>query len=95
MPCIVTINVGLRTVSRGDMGVAIYGNYGGLSSPSRPAAGTNGEEGQSMIRTLSPYIEQGRIRIFCINSVNSDSFQTRSASLPSELDAGAVRRLCR
>src|SRR5439155_25165963 len=36
-------------------------------------------EGQGMIRTLSPYLEQGRIRIFCINSVNSDSFQIQGA----------------
>jgi esterase/lipase superfamily enzyme len=36
-------------------------------------------EGQGMIRTLSPYLEQGRIRIFCINSVNSDSFQNKGA----------------
>ena len=36
-------------------------------------------EGQSMIRTLSPYLEQGRIRIFCINSVNNDSFQNKGA----------------
>ena len=32
-----------------------------------------------MIRTLSPYLDQGRIRIFCINSVNSDSFQNKGA----------------
>ena len=32
-----------------------------------------------MIRTLSPYIEQGRIRIFCINGVQSDSFANKGA----------------
>ena len=32
-----------------------------------------------MIRTLSPYLEQGRIRIFCVNSVNNDSFQNKGA----------------
>ena len=32
-----------------------------------------------MIRTLSPYIEQGRIRIFCINGVQSDSFNNKGA----------------
>ena len=32
-----------------------------------------------MIRTLGPYLEQGRIRIFSINGVNNDSFQNKGA----------------
>jgi esterase/lipase superfamily enzyme len=32
-----------------------------------------------MIRALSPYLEQGRIRIFCINGVQSDSFANKGA----------------
>ena len=63
-----------------DMGVAIYGNYGGPILAFPTSAGDEWEqEGQGMIRTLSPYIEEGRIRIFCINSVNSESFQNKSA----------------
>src|SRR5438046_10664958 len=59
-----------------DMGVAIYGNYGAPILAFPTSCGDEWEmEGQSMIRTLSPYMEEGRIRIFCINSVNSESFQ--------------------
>jgi esterase/lipase superfamily enzyme len=38
-----------------------------------------GDGGQGMFRTLSPYLEQGRIRIFCINGVQSDSFANKGA----------------
>jgi esterase/lipase superfamily enzyme len=62
------------------MGVAIYGNYGAPILAFPTSCGDEWEqEGQSMIGTLSPYLEQGRIRIFCINSVNSDSFQNKGA----------------
>jgi esterase/lipase superfamily enzyme len=62
------------------MGVAIYGNYGAPILAFPTSCGDEWEqEGQGMIRTLSPYLEQGRIRIFCINSVNSDSFQNKGA----------------
>jgi esterase/lipase superfamily enzyme len=63
-----------------DMGVAIYGNYGAPILAFPTSGGDEWEqEGQSMIRTLSPYLEQGRIRIFCINSVNNDSFNNKGA----------------
>jgi len=62
------------------MGVAIYGNYGGPILAFPTSMGDEWEqEGQSMIRTLAPYIEQGRIRIFCINGVQSDSFANKGA----------------
>ncbi len=62
------------------MGVAIYGNYGAPILAFPTSCGDEWEmEGQGMIRTLSPYLEQGRIRLFCINSVNSDSFQNKGA----------------
>ena len=63
-----------------DMGVAIYGNYGVPILAFPTSCGDESEqEGQGMIRTLSPYIEQGRIRIFCINGVQSDSFPNKGA----------------
>ena len=50
-----------------DMGVAIYGNYGAPILAFPTSCGDEWEmEGQSMIRTLSPYLEEGRIRIACI-----------------------------
>ena len=78
------------------MGVAIYGNYGAPILAFPTSCGDEWEmEGQGMIRTLSPYLEQGRIRIFCINSVQQRLVPKQgSASLSSELDAGAVRCLC-
>ena len=43
-----------------DMGVAIYGNYGAPLLAFPTSCGDEWEmEGQGMIRTLSPYIEQG------------------------------------
>ena len=67
------------------MGVAIYGNYGAPILAFPTSCGDEWEmEGQGMIRTLSPYIEQGRIRIFCINSVQQRFIPKQgSAPLPS------------
>src|SRR5258708_27957703 len=63
-----------------DMGVAIYGNYGAPLLAFPTSCGDESEmEGQSMIRTLAPYIDQGRIRIFCINGVQGDSFANKGA----------------
>ena len=62
------------------MGVAIYGNYGAPILAFPTSMGDEWEqEGQGMIRTLSPYIDAGRIRIFCINGVQSDSFNNKGA----------------
>jgi len=64
------------------MGVAIYGNYGWPILAFPTSMGDEWEqEGQSMIRTLSPYVDQGRIRIFCINGVQSDSFANKLLAL--------------
>ena len=63
-----------------DMGVAVYGHYG-MPILAFPTSGGDEweQEGQGMIRTLGPYLEQGRIRIFSINGVNNDSFQNKGA----------------
>ena len=62
------------------MGVNIYGNYGAPILAFPTSCGDEHEqEGQGMIRTLTPYIEAGRIRIFCINGVQSDSFSNKGA----------------
>src|SRR3989440_12962104 len=58
-----------------NMGIAVYGNYGAPILAFPTSCGDEWEmEGQSMIRTLSPYLEQGRIRICCLNGVQRDSF---------------------
>jgi len=63
-----------------DMGVVVYGHYG-MPILAFPTSGGDEweQEGQGMIRTLGPYLEQGRIRIFSINGVNNDTFQNKSA----------------
>src|SRR5712691_7475707 len=58
-----------------DMGVNVYGHYGMPILAFPTSMGDEHEqEGQGMVRTLSPYIEEGRIRFFSINGVQSDSF---------------------
>ena len=62
------------------MGVVVYGHYGRPLLAFPTSGGDEWEqEGQGMIRTLSPYLEQGQIKIFCINSVTGDSFYNKGA----------------
>ena len=63
-----------------DMGIAVYGHHGMpiLAFPTS-MGDENEQEGQGMIRTLGPYLDAGRIRIFCINGVQSDSFSNKGA----------------
>jgi esterase/lipase superfamily enzyme len=63
-----------------EMGVVVYGHYGAPILAFPTSGGDEWEqEGQGMIRTLGPYLDQGRIRIFSINGVNNDTFQNKSA----------------
>jgi esterase/lipase superfamily enzyme len=63
-----------------DMGVNVYGHYGMPILAFPTSMGDEHEqEGQGMVRTLGPYIEQGRIRFFSINGVQSDSFSNKAA----------------
>jgi esterase/lipase superfamily enzyme len=63
-----------------DMGINVYGHYGLPILAFPTSMGDEHEqEGQGMIRTLSPYLDAGRIRIFCINGVQSDSFSNKGA----------------
>src|SRR3954451_11359941 len=63
-----------------DMGVNVYGNYGMPILAFPTSMGDEHEqEGQGMVRTLGPYIEEGRIRFFSINGVQSDSYSNKDA----------------
>ncbi len=63
-----------------DIGVNVYGHYGMPILAFPTSCGDEHEqEGQGMIRTLGPYLDAGRIRIFCINGVQSDSFSNKGA----------------
>ncbi len=63
-----------------EMGVAVYGHYG-MPILAFPTSGGDEweQEGQGMIRTLGPYLDEGRVRIFSINGVQNDSFQNKGA----------------
>lgn len=63
-----------------DMGVVVYGHYG-MPIVAFPTSGGDEweQEGQSMIRTLSGYLDEGRIKIFSINAVTNESFYNKSA----------------
>src|SRR6266480_7704191 len=79
-----------------DMGVAIYGNYGAPILAFPTSCGDEWEmEGQSMIRTLSPYLEEGRIRIFCIKC-GERSFPVHRLAVPDawhrDRHAGRIAR---
>ncbi len=63
-----------------EMGIVSYGHFG-MPLLAFPTSGGDEreQEGQGMIRTLAPYVEAGRIRIFCVNSVTGESFYNKAA----------------
>jgi esterase/lipase superfamily enzyme len=58
-----------------DMGVVVYGHYG---PPMIAFPTTGGDEWEyernDVIATLSSFIDAGRVKVFCVNTNNSDSF---------------------
>jgi len=62
------------------MGVVVYGHFG-MPVLAFPTSGGDEweQEGQGMVRTLTPYVEQGRIRIFSVNGVTGESFYNKGA----------------
>src|ERR1044072_1751448 len=63
-----------------EMGVNVYGHYGMPILAFPTSMGDEHEqEGQGLVRTLSPYIDAGRVRFFSINGVQSDSFSNKGA----------------
>ena len=63
-----------------DMGVAVYGHYGAPILAFPTSGGDEWEhEGQSMIATLSPFIDAGRIKVFTVGAVTAESFYNTSA----------------
>jgi esterase/lipase superfamily enzyme len=66
-------------VSR-EMGLRVYGHYGYPLLVFPTSGGDEGEyEGQGMIAALGHHIDAGRVKIFCIRSVNNDSWYNRAA----------------
>lgn len=63
-----------------EMGINVYGHYG---SPIVVFPTSGGDEyeyaGQGMIAALAHHIEAGRVKFFCISSVNNDSWYDKQA----------------
>ena len=62
------------------MGINVYGHYG---SPILVFPTSGGDEheyaGQGMIGALAHHIDGGRVKLFCINSVNNESWYNKNA----------------
>lgn len=62
------------------MGISVYGHYGAPLLFFPTSLGDEWEhENQGMISTLSPFIDQGRIKIFCVRSVTADGLFNKRA----------------
>lgn len=58
-----------------DMGVVVYGHYGPPMIAFPTTGGDEWEyERQGVIGTMSDAIEGGRVKVFCVNTNNADSF---------------------
>ena len=63
-----------------DMGVRVYGHWGSPILVFPTSGGDEWEyERQGMIDALSPHVEGGRVKIFCVNSVNNESWYNKAA----------------
>src|SRR5258708_1983278 len=63
-----------------EMGLQVYGHYG---APLLVFPTSGGDEyeyaGQGMIAALGHHIDAGRVKFFCVNSVNNDSWYNKQA----------------
>ena len=73
------------------MGVVVYGHYGPPMIAFPTTGGDEWEyERQGVIGAMARAIDGGRVKVFCVNTNNSDSFgNERRAPAPSQLHAGA------
>jgi esterase/lipase superfamily enzyme len=63
-----------------EMGIQVYGHYGQPLVVFPTSGGDENEyEGQGMITALGHHIDGGRVKIFCVNSVNNDSWYNKQA----------------
>jgi esterase/lipase superfamily enzyme len=64
----------------GELGVVVYGHWGSPIIGFPTSAGDEWElEGQGLIGALADFIDAGRIKFYCVNSVNGQSFYNKSA----------------
>lgn len=63
-----------------EMGIRVHGHYGQPILVFPTSGGDEWEyEGQGMIAALSHHIDAGRVKFFCVNSVNSESWHNKGA----------------
>ena len=63
-----------------EMGIIVYGHYGHPVVVFPTSGGDEREyEGQGMIAALAHHIDGGRVKMFCVNSVNNDSWYNKQA----------------
>ena len=62
------------------MGIRVYGHYGSPIVVFPTSGGDEREyEGQGMIDALGHHIDGGKVKLFCINSVNNESWYNKQA----------------
>lgn len=62
------------------MGLVVYGHYGPPMLAFPTSGGDEWEhEGQGMIRTLGPFLEEGRLKIFTVRAMTEESFYNKGA----------------
>ena len=63
-----------------EMGIQVYGHYGRPLVAFPTSGGDESEyEGQGMIAALAHHIDGGRVKFYCVNSVNNDSWYDKQA----------------
>ena len=63
-----------------EMGILVYGHYGMPIVVFPTSGGDEREyEGQGMIGALAHHIDGGRVKMFCVNSVNNQSWNDKQA----------------
>jgi len=63
-----------------EMGIVVYGHYGQPIVVFPTSGGDEWEyEGQGMIGALAHHIDGGRVKVFCVNSVNNESWYNKQA----------------
>jgi len=62
------------------MGIRVYGHYGAPILVFPTSGGDEHEyEGQGMIAALAHHIDGGRVKLYCVNSVNNESWYNKQA----------------
>jgi esterase/lipase superfamily enzyme len=61
------------------MNINVYGHYGLPLVAFPTSAGDEREWPSNMVETLAPWIDDGRMKLFCVNAVNNESWYNKQA----------------